>query len=290
METPWTPSPHGQPETRTELGKTRWEKEMGAKKARFGVDPSITGRIPRVTIAASCVLVVLLVLTAPAAATKPVVSDHAPYTGSHVIWRHSPVIGWSCASQWAWLTGHRGAGPISGDVFVGSSACATGPTPNSSWPNYPTLTTTEGLLGPAFTSVSGGIHQVVYDWQVSWNATGSASRGAFAAIGIELVGGLFDNSTGRWVGPGALGNSTSVLVFFQRGSFSAGGTDQLFQLQFNVTLTSGDQYQFYTVMHTSDTVYASTWCAPRCHVGTGSADLNVNSGGDGAKILSMSVV
>jgi hypothetical protein len=262
---------------------------MRGRIGKIGIGHRPRGSWAAGGLVASSILVVMFVVAAPVSATKPLVSDVAPYTGAHVVFRHSPVVGWSCGSQWAWLTGPRGASPTSGKVYVSSSACATGPAPNASWPNYPSITTTEGLLGPAFTTHRSGVHTVVYDWQITWNATGSAVRGSFAAIGIDLSGGLYDNTTGVWLGPGGSDNSTSALVFFERGAFSAGGVDQNFSLRFQVNLTGGDNYQFYTVLHTSDTVFAPTWCSSICHVGSGRATLNINSHGAGASILSMTV-
>src|SRR5271155_4543497 len=116
-------------------------------------------------LVAACLLVVMFMMAAPLAAAKPMVNDGAPYTGARAVGGHSPVIGWTCSSLWAWLIGPRGASPSSGAVYVGSSVCATGPAPGSNWTNYPHITTTEGLLGPSFTANSSGLHKVVYDWQ-----------------------------------------------------------------------------------------------------------------------------
>jgi|HubBroStandDraft_1064217.scaffolds.fasta_scaffold33740_2 hypothetical protein len=265
---------------------------MSERRRDIVTDYRLPGRFATAGLVVTCVFVVMFVVAAPLAAARPMVSDGAPYTGAHAVASHSPLIGWTCSSLWAWLTGPHGASSASGAVYMGSSVCATGPAPGSNWTNYPHITTTEGLLGPTFTANSSGLHKVVYDWQLSWNASGTSTRGSFAAIGISLIGGLFDKTTGVWLGPGGTQRSTSTQVYFHRGhddTFSAGGVDQRFSLQFTVTLTGGDQYQFYTALHTSDTVYAPTWCAPLCHYGTGNATLNINSGGDGATILSMSV-
>jgi hypothetical protein len=248
------------------------------------------GLLAASTLVGATLVVVLLILPPTASGTTPVVSKSPPFTGADVVSRHSPVVGWTCATQWAWLTGPHGATPSSGSVFAGSAACAHGPAPNASWTNnYPSITTSEGFLGPAFSVGSSGTHTVTYRWQVTWNASATASRGSFVAVRIELVGGLFDKTLGVGLGPGGSDNSTSVVVFFQRGSFSAGGVDQAFSLQFSAALNAGDKYQFFTVLHTAITVYASTWCASSCHVGSGSGTLNINSGGDGAQVLSMSV-
>lgn len=247
------------------------------------------GRLGATVIASVAVSLVALVLLPSVAGTTTLIRDTAPYTGAAPIARHSPAQNGTCATAQSMLVGHLRASTASGDFLTGSSACASGPAP---WwyPNYPTISTSVGFLGPAFTLTSGGTRQVAYQWEITWNASGTGTGSGRPAVNISLFGNLYDKTTGTWVLGGSSAQNEWVSVFYASGPFSSGAAAQKVTVSFDASLMKGDRYQFYTVLRTSVVAYAATNCYDsKCHVGHASALLNINSGGDYAAVLSMSV-
>jgi YVTN family beta-propeller protein len=221
-----------------------------------------------------------IMVLAPGNAT-PNVHAVPPYFGASAVSLHSPLQYGSCATRNSSLLGSPGASVFSGKVLAGGSACAGNVSSGSA-----RVSTTDGFLGPAFTVGFGGNHTVIYRWQISWNASGRVlSNSSTATVRISMFGNLYDNTTGRWLLGGRGAHDKAVLVFTASGTFSAGRSSQSLAVRFSVTLTAGHQYVFFTGLNTTAEAIDPGGLLAAAH-----ATVNVDTGGDFAKVLSMNVV
>jgi hypothetical protein len=240
-------------------------------------------------LVAAAILVVFLLVASPIAGATPLVRDTPPYAVAKAFKHSSPPWIGTCATSDSYLVGVPRVDPTTGVVHAGAWACATGPAPGGP-PNYPYITTDYGFRGPSFTASSTGSHQVAYQWKISWNASGYSYLSGRPDIAVKLFGNLYDQTTKTWMLGAPPNGGDWITVFDDNRTFVSVGVDQSYTLRFDVTLTSGDTYEFYTGMHTSTVVYAATYYyAGKWHYGYGVALLNVDSDGNGATVLSMSV-
>jgi hypothetical protein len=147
------------------------------------------------------------------------------------------------------------------------------------------------------------MHQVVYKWRITWNASGvlahPSPQTGNDSVKIYLYGNLcylnVNPNPCQWayVTPNhnAVFGGTPVWLFNGSGNFSIGQRDQLVTVSFLYNFTSGDQYQFDTGLNLTEYSTAHTDCsASGCLQYYAQAESNVDRFGDYAKVLSMSVI
>lgn len=176
---------------------------------------------------------------------------------------------------------------VTASASTGAALSDTSVTSGTVIPYCPTsrATSEEGFLTTIFQPTASGAHKALYKWQVAWqawlNSTCRASNCSKANGSLGLVAFLFDRSTGQTVG-----NASLVLW---NGS-SLNGTHRLFfhsphnyTLSIPAVVNSTHGYELET--------YLFTWLASSAPAGRvlATAHLNVGTGADGAKVLSMSL-
>jgi hypothetical protein len=233
----------------------------------------------------------LLQLTPPYKVASPG-STAAGYTTYS--WFNEGSCSTSRDSQW----GNPRPNETTGIVTGGGFTCALGRTTNGSRSAY--FSSDDGLTSNAFTANWSGMHQVVYKWRITWNASGVLAHPSLQtgndSVKIYLYGNICNLNTTpcTWyystLNHNPVFGGTPVWLFNGSGNFSSGQRDQLVTVSFLYNFTRGGQYEFNTGLNLTEYSIAHTDCsASGCLRYYAQSIANVDRFGDGAKVLSMSV-
>jgi hypothetical protein len=252
------------------------------------------------TLLALGAIAVVLLFAGPASASQTVkgptlVHFHAPYAGASGF--DTTPAGQNCnpTGSFALYTvqprAHVDRGEVVGAGLAWANATAGGSCKTE-------IGMTGGFFGPDFIAPYSGNHTVTFYWNVTWtiNVTLSGFPGSVDAV-ISLFGNLFDNTTGTWVLGGTsndyatwtnLNASTSSCASSSHSSWlCADHVSQDVRFQINVSLHRGDQYLLYSGMSFSAVAHAKSRCFHGCRSGSADIEVNLGSGGNLAKLRSI---
>lgn len=203
----------------------------------------------RIAGAAGSVLVVILLLSFLSGVASAL-TYYPPYSG----WTFADVSQAGIGCGWNDIFVYPAAYKSNGKVVMNtaSTGVGCGAYAINSW---------AGFWGPTFTASSSRWYTIIYKWQLWWDASVSTFActspwppfylGTNWAEGwIKVFGNLYDVTNGGW----KLNGDHAVTVWNSAGScgFSwAGYADgAYYYVDFDVYLTAGTTYQFYTYLMT----------------------------------------
>ena len=223
-----------------------WARKIGAAR-------------PVAWIAAAAVVLLL----APTAMGSPTWVLKPAYRGA-VGYHHSSVI--SNSSQNGTTTGIKvtcsatvgvarsdvATGRVVASVYANGTAVAPSkPTANGSKSCIDKIGLDVGFLGPNFTVNASGGYAISYRWSLSY----AFSSNGLLTHDIELIGKVFDNTTGTYLSA----NNTTVLVSCTSTCYRTGiGVNAV--STFHVHLKGTHSYKFFTVVHLGTISSAAVSC------------------------------
>jgi hypothetical protein len=243
------------------------------------VPPSYAVRRPCWSLAVSATVVVVLLLGVPSSASGTYsVRVTPPFAGMGVVLA-TTINTFGCHSVGGFVGPPR-ANATSGRIHLAEwsrSKYCGGPLDNA------VTFATVGFEGPNFTVPGTGIYTVEFAWRLTYNVSLRAhdTSGTASAIASIFALGFLNDLTNGSVVPGGPADFP-LFHEIHSGSWVGGNSSQRVFLETNLALTGGHLYQFETVLELSVN-------AEETGAGSAAASLNVASGGDQARLISLGV-
>jgi hypothetical protein len=241
-------------------------------------------RVPE-GVATTVALALLLISMAPVSEASLAANVHRPFTGAVAFASATTYLAPGCPAH---ETGTPAVAPFA-NISTGRVGSVTHVNVTGGCSvAVANISTVAGFLGPTFHVTASSTRDVVFHWRIALRAAGMMT-GAITgdAVRVTLFGNLFDNTTGSWVLP-----KDAVTVVFSFCCHFVGGISlRNYTVTVHAGLAAGDQYLFYTGVHTfvSSRCQTSTAaiCGPKAHA---AAHLDLALHGHGAWLVSAKII